>query len=434
MLSTTLAALLARRNVHYGWVVVAVTFITMLVTAAAVGAPGVLIVPLEKEFGWETEQIATAFSIRLLLFGLMGPFAAAFMNYFGVRRVVCVALILITAGLFASLAMTRIWELVLLWGVVVGFGTGLTAMVLGATVATRWFTERRGLVLGMLTASSATGQLIFMPLMASLSENYGWRTAIVLICAMLLVAVVGVFFLIRDRPSDVGLPAYGDKLVATALPVTGGLLSLITMPLLALKEASRSSTFWVLFATFFVCGASTNGLIGTHFVALCGDYGLAAVGAASVLAMMGFFDFFGTIGSGWLSDRVDNRWLLFWYYGLRGLSLLYLPYSDFSFYGLSLFAMFYGLDWIATVPPTVKLATERFGREKAGLMFGWIFAGHQLGAASAAYGGGFARTEYATYVPAFLVAGILCLIAALLVLTLSKQSKDDAVPEPAPAG
>lgn len=434
MLSTPLAALLARRNIHYGWVVVAVTFITMLVTAAAVGAPGVLIVPLEKEFGWETEQIATAFSIRLLLFGLMGPFAAAFMNYFGVRRVVCVALILITAGLFASLAMTRIWELVLLWGVVVGFGTGLTAMVLGATVATRWFTERRGLVLGMLTASSATGQLIFMPLMASLSENYGWRTAIVLICAMLLVAVVGVFFLMRDRPSDVGLPAYGDKLVATTVPVTGGLLSLITMPLLALKEASRSSTFWVLFATFFVCGASTNGLIGTHFVALCGDYGLAAVGAASVLAMMGFFDFFGTIGSGWLSDRVDNRWLLFWYYGLRGLSLLYLPYSDFSFYGLSLFAMFYGLDWIATVPPTVKLATERFGREKAGLMFGWIFAGHQLGAASAAYGGGFARTEYATYVPAFLVAGILCLIAALLVLTLSKQSKDDAVPEPAPAG
>ncbi|MRG56675.1 MFS transporter [Phyllobacterium sp. SYP-B3895] len=434
MLSTPLAALLARRNVHYGWVVVAVTFITMLVTAAAVGAPGVLIVPLEKEFGWETEQIATAFSIRLLLFGLMGPFAAAFMNYFGVRRVVCVALILITAGLFASLAMTRIWELVLLWGVVVGFGTGLTAMVLGATVATRWFTERRGLVLGMLTASSATGQLIFMPLMASLSENYGWRTAIVLICAMLLVAVVGVFFLMRDRPSDLGLPAYGDKLVATALPVTGGLISLITMPLLALKEASRSSTFWVLFATFFVCGASTNGLIGTHFVALCGDYGLAAVGAASVLAMMGFFDFFGTIGSGWLSDRVDNRWLLFWYYGLRGFSLLYLPYSDFSFYGLSLFAMFYGLDWIATVPPTVKLATERFGREKAGLMFGWIFAGHQLGAASAAYGGGFARTEYATYVPAFLVAGILCLIAALLVLTLSKQSKDDAVPEPAPAG
>ncbi|UGY09396.1 MFS transporter [Phyllobacterium pellucidum] len=434
MLSTPLAALLARRNVHYGWVVVAVTFITMLVTAAAVGAPGVLIVPLEKEFGWETEQIATAFSIRLLLFGLMGPFAAAFMNYFGVRRVVCVALILIAAGLFASLAMTRIWELVLLWGVVVGFGTGLTAMVLGATVATRWFTERRGLVLGMLTASSATGQLIFMPLMASLSENYGWRTAIVLICAMLLVAVVGVFFLMRDRPSDLGLPAYGDNLVATTLPVTGGLISLITMPLLALKEASRSSTFWVLFATFFVCGASTNGLIGTHFVALCGDYGLAAVGAASVLAMMGFFDFFGTIGSGWLSDRVDNRWLLFWYYGLRGLSLLYLPYSDFSFYGLTLFAMFYGLDWIATVPPTVKLATERFGREKAGLMFGWIFAGHQLGAASAAYGGGFARTEYATYVPAFLVAGILCLIAALLVLTLSKQSKDDAVTEPAPAG
>lgn len=432
MISNPLAAKLAKRNVHYGWVVVAVTFLTMLVTAAAVGAPGVLIVPLEKEFGWETKEIATAFSIRLLLFGLMGPFAAAFMNYFGVRKVVCVALILITAGLFASLAMTEIWQLILLWGVVVGFGTGLTAMVLGATVAARWFTERRGLALGMLTASSATGQLAFMPLMASLSENYGWRTAIMLICALLIVAVIAVFFLMRDRPADVGLPAYGDKEVTPNPPVTGGLISLITMPLLALKDASRSSTFWVLFTTFFVCGASTNGLVGTHFVAMCGDFGMVPVMAASVLAMMGFFDFFGTIGSGWLSDRVDNRWLLFWYYGLRGLSLLYLPYSNFSFYGLSLFAMFYGLDWIATVPPTVKLATDRFGREKAGLIFGWVFAGHQLGAASAAYGGGFVRTEYQTYMPAFFIAGILCLIAALLVLTLSKHGKPNPVLETVP--
>ena len=357
----------------------------------------------------------------------MGPFAAAFMNYFGVRKVVCVALVLITAGLFASLAMTEIWQLILLWGVVVGFGTGLTAMVLGATVAARWFTERRGLALGMLTASSATGQLAFMPLMASLSENYGWRTAIMLICVLLLIAVTAVFFLMRDRPADVGLPAYGDKEITPVPPITGGLISLITMPLLALKEASRSSTFWVLFATFFVCGASTNGLVGTHFVAMCGDFGMVPVMAASVLAMMGFFDFFGTIGSGWLSDRVDNRWLLFWYYGLRGLSLLYLPYSNFSFYGLSLFAMFYGLDWIATVPPTVKLATDRFGREKAGLIFGWVFAGHQLGAATAAYGGGFVRTEYQTYMPAFFVAGILCLIAALLVLTLSKHGKPNPV-------
>lgn len=427
MISNPLAAALAKRDVHYGWVVVAVTFLTMLVTAAAVGAPGVLIVPLEKEFGWETKEIATAFSIRLLLFGLMGPFAAAFMNYFGVRKVVCVALILITGGLFASLVMTEIWQLILLWGVVVGFGTGLTAMVLGATVAARWFTERRGLALGMLTASSATGQLAFMPLMASLSESYGWRIAIMLICGLLIVAVIAVFFLMRDRPADVGLPAYGDKEVIPTPPITGGLITLITMPLIALKDASRSSTFWVLFATFFVCGASTNGLVGTHFVAMCGDFGMVPIMAASVLAMMGFFDFFGTIGSGWLSDRVDNRWLLFWYYGLRGLSLLYLPYSNFSFYGLSLFAMFYGLDWIATVPPTVKLATDRFGREKAGLIFGWVFAGHQLGAASAAYGGGFVRTEYETYMPAFFVAGILCLIAALLVLTLSKHGKPNPV-------
>ncbi len=421
-MSSALAASLGRRNIHYGWVVVAVTFLTLLVTAAAMGTPGVLIVPLEQEFGWDNAQISSALALRIMLFGLFGPFAAAFMNRFGVRRVIIVAMALIAGGLLTSLAMKQVWQLILLWGVVVGIGTGLTAMVLAATIATRWFNHRRGLVMGMLAASSATGQLVFLPLIAELTTRFGWRSALIFICCMLaLVAVVASIFM-RDRPSDLDLPLYGETKV-TPPPAQGvGLVSLLMSPINVLKDVARVPIFWVLFGTFFVCGSSTNGLIQTHFITLCHDYGLAAVTAASVLAMMGIFDFFGTIGSGWLSDRFDNRWLLFWYYGLRGLSLLYLPFTDFTFYGLSLFAVFYGLDWIATVPPTVKLTADRFGPEKAGMVFGWIFAGHQIGAASAAFGAGLVRTEYSTYLPAFFTAGALCIVAALLILTVRKSS------------
>lgn len=424
MISSRVAMLLAKRNIYYGWVVVAVTFLTMLVTAGAVGAPGVLILPLQQEFGWQASEISGALAVRLLLFGLMGPFAAALMNRYGVRRIVLAALSLIAAGLLLSLAMTRVWQLVLLWGFVVGFGTGLMALVLGATVATRWFSDRRGLVIGLLTASSATGQLLFLPLLANLTEHVGWRSATAIMCGLLLVAAMFVFALMRDRPSDLGLVPYGEK-PGEASPAAAAAIS----PLAALKEAARTREFWVLFGTFFICGASTNGLIQTHFIPLCADYGMAAVGAAGVLAMMGVFDFFGTVGSGWLSDRYDNRWLLFWYYGLRGLSLLYLPFTDFSFYGLSLFAVFYGLDWIATVPPTVKLTAQKFGRERANLVFGWIFAGHQLGAAAAAFGGGLSRTALDSYLPAFFAAGGLCLIAASLVLTLT--AADEKLPLPA---
>ncbi|MFG1291204.1 MFS transporter [Xanthobacter versatilis] len=415
-----LAAFLARRGIHYGWAVAAVTFLTMLVTAGAVGAPGVLIGPLQAEFGWATADISSAFAVRLMLFGLLGPFAAAFMNRFGIRPVATVALTLIAAGVLGSFTMTRLWHLVLLWGVVVGIGTGLTAMVLGATVATRWFAQRRGLVLGLLTASTATGQLVFLPLLARLTEVLGWRSALGLVLAMLLVAVVCVLLFMRDRPSDVGLLPYGASVPppAPVLPTTFS--AMLASPLVALRDAARTPTFWVLFATFFICGASTNGLVQTHFVSLCGDYGMAAVTAAGMLAMIGIFDFIGTVGSGWLSDRFDSRWLLFWYYGLRGLSLLYLPFTDFSFYGLSLFAVFYGLDWVATVPPTVKLTADRFG-ERANLVFGWIFAGHQLGAAAAAYGAGFSRTFYQTYLPAFFVAGVLCIVAAAAIVAVRER-------------
>ncbi len=429
----SLAAALERRNVHYGWVMVGATLLVTVITAAAMSTPGVLIVPLEQEYGWTDAQISTALAIRLMLFGLFGPFTAALMNRYGIRAVVLSAIILICAGFLASLAMTQVWQLILLWGFVVGVGTGLTAMVLAVTVATRWFNARRGLVTGIFAASNATGQLVFLPLIASLATNYGWRMSLVFVCCMLMAAGVLGILLMRDRPSDVGLPLYGETAVAPSPPQGVGLVSLLLSPLIVLKDAARVPVFWVLFGTFFICGCSTNGLIQTHFVTLCHDYGLAAVTAASVLAMMGIFDFAGTIGSGWLSDRFDPRWLLFWYYGLRGVSLLYLPFTDFTFYGLSLFAVFYGLDWIATVPPTVKITADKFGREKAGMVFGWIFAGHQIGAATAAFGAGVIRTEYSTYLPAFFIAGALCIIAALAIISVRKSSSSAGIGTAAPA-
>jgi predicted MFS family arabinose efflux permease len=434
--SSSLVAWLARRNVHYGWVVVGTTFLTMLVTAGAVGAPGVLMLPLQKEFGWQTAEISSALGVRFMLFGLMAPFAAVLINRYGMRRVALSALALIVSGLVLSLAMTQVWQLVLLCGVVIGLGTGMTALVLGVTVATRWFATRRGLVTGLLTASSATGQLVFLPLLAHVSESLGWRMAIVLVCSALGLVTLAMLTLMRDRPSDVGLAPFGQEAEASApaasAPGPVPNLGLMTA-WYALRDASRTGVFWVLFATFFICGASTNGLIQTHFVPLCADFGLPAVGAAGVLAAMGLFDIAGTIGSGWLSDRYDNRWLLFWYYGLRGLSLLYLPFTGFTFYGLSLFAMFYGLDWIATVPPTVKLTVARFGRERANLVFGWIFAGHQMGAAFAAFGAGLTRTVLSSYLPAFFTSGALCLIAAGLILTVGQRDRGGAAVTPAPA-
>jgi MFS family permease len=426
MISNWLAAALGRRNIHYGWVMVGVTFLTSLIAAGTVGAPGVFIVPLQKEFGWSTAEISSALSIRFVLFGLMAPFAAALLNRHGLRNVTLTAQLIVACGLLASLAMTQVWQLVLLWGVVIGIGTGMTALVLGATIATRWFVARRGAVIGMLTASVATGQLVFLPLLASLTDRFGWRVALTLICVMLGVSAALVLLVVRDRPSDLGLRPFGDA-GTEPLPAPPPNKAPIVMAALGtLRDVSKSSVFWILFATFFICGASTNGLIQVHLIPMCVDFGIPQVQAASLLAAMGIFDFFGTIASGWLSDRYDNRWLLFWYYGLRGLSLVFLPFTDFSFYGLSLFAVFYGLDWIATVPPTVRLTAQRFGAERANLVFGWIFAGHQLGAGIAAFGAGLSRTMLATYLPAFFIAGALCIVAGFSVLAIKRPVRKAA--------
>ena len=397
-------------------------FLTMLISSAALGLPGAFLRPLSREFGWSTGQISSALAIRFALFGLLGPFAAILLERYGLRRIVCMALVLIASGLLLATRMNALWQLFVLWGLVLGIGSGLTALVLGATVANRWFERRRGLVLGILTASSATGQLIFLPLAATLIQHHGWRVAVAPIVVGCLTISGLAFCFLRDRPGQLGLAPFGADPRAPT-PAAAPWRPDFAEPLRALGKVSQNSTFWVLAGTFFVCGLSTSGLIQTHFISLCGDYGLAAVPAASVLAMIGAFDFVGTIGSGWLSDRFDNRKLLFWYYGLRGVSLLWLPHSDFSLYGLSLFAMFYGLDWVATVPPTVKLASAAFDKQRGAMIFGWIFACHQLGSATAAYGAGLTRTILLTYSPAVYAAGAACLMAALAIFLVPKPDR-----------
>jgi len=431
MIAQILSQRLQRRGIHYAWVIVALTFLTGLASSAALGLPGALLQPLSKEFGWGVDQISSALAVRFALFGLMGPFSAILMERFGLRKVVVTALGLVTAGSLLALGMTQFWHLVLLWGVMLGVGSGMTALVLSAVVSNRWFETRRGLVVGLLTASSATGQLIFLPVGAWLVEHFGWRMAVVPVLVACGVIAIAVFFLMRNRPADVGLAPFGATQPAATVtaPRTIGFAT----PFRILREASGSLVFWLLAGSFFICGLSTNGLIQTHFISLCGDAGLGPVPAASVLAMMGAFDLIGTILSGWLSDRYDNRKLLFWYYSLRGLSLLWLPYSDFTLYGLSIFAMFYGLDWIATVPPTVRLVATTFGKEKAGMVFGWIFAAHQLGAAVAAYGAGQVRTLLLTYNPALFTAGAACLVAGLMVLAIRLRPAAAAAPVAASA-
>jgi len=416
---------LQRRSIHYAWVIALVTFLAMLTTAAALGLPGAMLQPLSKEFGWTTDQLSSVFAVRFALYGLLGPFAAIFIARFGLRRIMVTAASLIAIALALSTGITQLWQLFLLWGLVLGCGTGLTALVLGAVVANRWFTTNRGLVVGLFAASTATGQLLFLPPAAWIIAHAGWRYAVFpIVAACAVVGLLATLFM-RDHPQELGVQPFGEPegLPSAAVATAAAVAPLPVNfwgPFTVLAEVARNKTFWFLAASFYICGLSTNGLLQTHFISLCGDNGLSAVPAASVLAMMGAFDLVGTTVSGYLSDRYDNRKLLFWYYGLRGLSLFYLPFSTFTLYGLSLFAMFYGLDWIATVPPTVKLTAQEFGKERAGAVFGWVFAAHQLGAATAAYGAGLTRTLLLTYNPALFAAGAACLMAALLVMCIRR--------------
>jgi predicted MFS family arabinose efflux permease len=417
-------------RVHYAWRVAAVAFLALVMASGFRSITGVLLIPLHEEFDWSHETIGLAVSLNLLCFGLGAPFAAALIERFGVRRVVAVALGSIAASALLTIGMTETWQLFLLWGFVNGCATGAVSVPLAAIIANRWFVERRGLVTGLMTASYASGQLIFLPALAWLATfDWRWAALAVALAAIVLVlpAVVGVM---RDRPEDVGLRPYGAPDDWTAPPRAAA--SAFNAAVGALASAARMRVFWLLAGTFFVCGATTSGLISTHLIPAAHDHGITQVTAAGLLALIGVFDVVGTTASGWLTDRYDPRKLLVAYYGLRGASLLALPLAfDTAQAAMIAFVVVYGLDWVATVPPTSSLATTHFGQQ-AGVVFAWIFTAHQLGAAAAAWGAGLVRTATGEYTAAFLAAGILGLLAAAAVPLIRRQRSRFDAPLPVP--
>jgi sugar phosphate permease len=408
-------------RLHYAWVVAAVTFLALLASAGIGATRAVLVLPLEQDFHWDRAAISLALSINLLLFGLTGPFAGALMARFGVRRVMLFALSTLAIGVGLSTLMQSVWQLIALWGILVGLGSGAMALVLGATVATRWFVKRRGLVTGIFAASTATGQLIFLPPQAAIIEAAGWRVAVLLVAGIALGVAVLVGLLMRDDPRQIGLQPYGAE-VDTPPPVASH-VNPFALAVNTLIDSARVRDFWLLAGSFAICGATTVGLISVHLIPASVEHGMPEVTAAGMLAAMGVFDLVGTTLSGWLSDRMDPRKLLVWYYTFRGIALLFLPSAyDAGVPALAAFVVFYGLDWVATVPPTVKLVADRFGKERVGPVFGWVFAAHQFGGSIAAFGAGALHTWLGDYLVAFMTAGALCLVAAGLIIGLSRTS------------
>ncbi|MFD8580902.1 MFS transporter [Streptomyces virginiae] len=405
-------------RVHRAWSVAAVTFVTIIGAAGFASLPGLLIEPLHEEFDWSRGTIGVAVSVNLALYGITAPFAAALMDRFGIRRVVALALAVIACGAVATVWMTAPWQLVLCWGVLVGLGSGSMALAFAATVTGRWFTARRGLVTGILTAASASGQLVFLPLLAWLVDRHGWRPATVTVAVAALAVVPFVWLLLRDHPADVGLAPYGGTYAPKPAPAPGA----ARRALKVLADAARTGPFWLLAGTFAICGASTNGLVRTHFVPAAHDHGMPVTAAAGLLAVIGVFDVAGTVASGWFTDRFESRRLLAVYYALRGISLLFLPIllAPSVRPPLIFFIVFYGLDWVATVPPTIALCREHYGDDGA-IVFGWVLASHQIGAAVVAFLGGLARDLTGSYDVVWYASGALCAVAALMAMVIRRR-------------
>jgi len=412
-----------KRLIHPAWIAFGATFITLAASAGYRSAPSVLIVPLQDAFGWSRSTISLAISINVLLFGLTAPFAAALMERFTVRRVVMGALTTVGIGSISTIFITRPWHLMLLWGVVVGVGTGSMALVFAANIANRWFIAKKGLVIGMLTAASATGQLIFLPTLSSLAIHHGWKTVGITVGCASLTLVPLVYIFLKESPASIGVTPFGAP--SDWVPPVIVKRNAAKEAINALREASRKRDFWYLTLSFLVCGLSTSGLVGTHFIPASHDHGMAEVTAASLLALIGIFDVVGTIFSGYLTDRIDPRKLLFFYYFLRGLSLFLLPSILFSSLHAStlVFVIFYGLDWVATVPPTIVLCRSVLGPERATVVYGWVFAAHQIGGSIAATGAAILRVHFGNYALAFYIAGILCLGASYIVLQIGKGNE-----------
>ena len=419
-------------RLHYAWIIVAVTFVVVVVTAGVRATPTVLIVPLEQEFHWTRATISFAVGVNLLLYGAVGPFAAAVMDRFGARRTMTLALAATAMGVALTPVMSEAWQLVALWGVLVGLSTGFVGAYLAASIAARGFRAREGLVVGILTAASAAGQLVFLPTMAALATGAGWRMVSLVLAASVVALLPVIAVLMRDRPEDLGLARYGDPSRSRwAAPAPG---NPVAVAFRALATGVRSRDFWLIAAGYFVCGATTVGVIGTHLIPACVDHGLSEVAGAGLLAGAGVFALGGGAISGWLSDRCDNRILLCCFYGLRGLSLLYLPFAfDMSFYGLSLFSIVYGLDWIASAAPTVRLLSGVVGGERIGIMVAWITVIHQIGSASAAYFAGVLSIAFGTYFEAFIISGMLLVAVAVMVLFIDAGRGREPEVEPAMA-
>ncbi|MBB5152770.1 putative MFS family arabinose efflux permease [Saccharopolyspora phatthalungensis] len=415
------------RRVHPAWWVAGVAFIALLGAAAFRSVPGVFMNPLHDEFGWPHSVISAAVSLNLLLYGLTAPFAAALMVRFGIRRVTVTALLLVAAGSGLTVFMTASWQLVVCWGLLVGLGTGSMALAFVSTVVDRWFVARRGLVSGVLTAGSATGQLIFLPLAAVLVEKFGWRVASLAIAATALLVGLLVWAVMRECPRDVGVAAYGATGEEPEPVRERG--NPAALALRTLRDAARVPAFWLLAGGFAICGASTNGLVNTHFVPAAHDHGMPTTTAAGLLAVIGIFDVVGTVASGWLTDKVNPRFLLAVYYTLRGVSLFLLPqlFAPSVEANMVLFVVFYGLDWVATVPPTLALCREHFG-PRASVVFGWVFASHQVGAAAIASIAGVVRDEFGDYAVAWYGAGLLCLLATAFSVSIRRIGATPKVP------
>jgi MFS family permease len=422
-----------RRTIHRAWWVAAVTMGALVASAAFRSSTGALLEPLEHDFGWSRATTSGAVTINLVIYGLTAPFAAALMERFGVRRVAAASLALVALGSGLTLLMTSAWQLWLLWGFAVGIGTGSLALVFGAIVANRWFVRHRGVVIGVFSAASSTGQLLFLPAIAHLADGPGWRWAAGLVALAALALVPLVWWILRDHPADVDTTPYGAGEDWVPPPEPDVRRGAARVAIDGLREASHSRTFWILFATFWICGWSTNGLIGTHFIPAAHDHGMPATTSASLLALIGVFDIVGTVASGWLTERVDSRYLLFGYYFFRGLSLLVVPWllGPHVQPSLFLFILFYGLDWVATVPPTVALCRQHFGIERSAVVFGWVYASHMVGAGVAASYAGWIRTERGDYFVAWMTAGALCLAASALCLMVPRRPPyPDAEPLP----
>ena len=416
-----------QKRIHPAWIAAGITWFTLVASAGYRSAPSVLIVPLEDSFGWSRSQISLAISINILLYGLTAPFAAALMERFTVRKVVMSALAAVSLGAFLTIYMSKPWHLILLWGAVVGIGTGSMALVFAATIASRWFMQRRGLVVGALTAAAATGQLIFLPLLSKLAMDHGWKSVSITIAASAAIVIPLIWWGLNEHPQDIGHKPYGAPADWVAPEKIQGHAAKNAIN--ALREGSKRKDFWLLFGTFFICGLSTNGLIGTHFIPAAHDHGMGEVVAASLLAMIGVFDVVGTVFSGYLTDRIDSRKLLFAYYSLRGISLMILPSILFASVHPStlVFVIFYGLDWVATVPPTIALCRTVLGPQSGTVVYGWVFTGHQIGASVAALGAAILRVKFGDYAASFYIAGFLCLIASIAVLFIARGKSFDEI-------